>query len=74
MDEIHSFAYPVLVWLSVADTGQYPFPSNADSAELRKKKIESLEENLGYENRLWQVKSSPFESFLPESMAQTPLT
>ena len=52
LDNIHapSFLYPVLVKVADVNMGTYPFPSKNDTAENRKKIIESVKINLGLEN------------------------
>jgi len=52
LDNIHapSFLYPVLVKVADVNMGTYPFPSKNDTAEIRKKTIESVKVNLGLEN------------------------
>ena len=52
MGNIHApqFAFPVLVKVSDVDLGSYPFPNSTDTSEVRKKKVDSVKENLGIEN------------------------
>jgi hypothetical protein len=52
MGNIHApqFAYPLLVKVSDIDLGNYPFPSSSDTPEVRKRKVDSVKENLGIEN------------------------